>query len=85
MGNFSAPRALQPPVTTEEPITPSPIGRDQELLEDKINPQVWDQGTPEWAHHDKLNQSSLFSEIPLSFQTGNNTPTEENLRKDYSL
>ena len=47
MGNFSAPRALQPPVTTEEPITPSPIGRDQELLEDKINPQVWDQGTPE--------------------------------------
>ena len=46
MGNFSVPRALQLLVTIEEPITPSPIGKNQELLEDKINPQVWDQGTP---------------------------------------
>ena len=46
MGSFSAPRALQLLVTTEKPITPSPIERDQKLWEDKINPQVWDQGTP---------------------------------------
>ena len=38
MGSFSAPRALQLLVTTEEPITPSPIERDQKLWEDKINP-----------------------------------------------
>ena len=41
MGSFSAPRALQLLVTTEEPITPS-IERDKKLWEDKINPQVWD-------------------------------------------
>ena len=46
MGSFSAPRTPQLLVTTEEPITPSPIERDQKLLEDKISPQVWDQGTP---------------------------------------
>ena len=45
MGTFSAPRALQLLVTTEEPITPS-IERDQKLWEDKINPQVWNQGIP---------------------------------------
>ena len=45
MGSFSAPRALQLLVTTEEPITP-PIEREQRLWEDKINPQVWDQGIP---------------------------------------
>ena len=46
MGNFSAPRALQLLVTTEEPITPS-IERNQKFWEDKINPQVWDhQGIP---------------------------------------
>ena len=50
MGSFSAPRALQLLVTTEEPITPSPIGRDQKLWEDKINPQIWDQGIPGRAH-----------------------------------
>ena len=50
MGSFSAPRALQLLVTTEEPITPSPIGRDQKLWEDKINPQMWDQGIPGRAH-----------------------------------
>ena len=46
MGSFSAPRALQLLVTTEEPITPSPIERDQKLWKDKINPQVWVQRTP---------------------------------------
>ena len=50
MGSFSAPRALQLLVTTEEPITPSPIGRNQELWEDKINPQVWDQEVSGRAH-----------------------------------
>ena len=40
MGSFSAPRALQLLVTTEEPIAPSPIERDQKLWKDKINPQV---------------------------------------------
>ena len=50
MGSFLAPRALQLLVTTEEPITPSPIGRGQKLWEDKINPQVWDQGAPGRAH-----------------------------------
>ena len=49
MGSFSAPRALQLMVTTEEPITPS-IEKDQKLWEDKINPQVWDQGIPGRAH-----------------------------------
>ena len=49
MGSFSAPRALQLLVTTEEPITP-PIERKQRLWEDKINPQVWDQGIPGRAH-----------------------------------
>ena len=44
MRSFSAPRALQLLVTTEEPITHSPIGRVQKLWEDKINPEVWDQG-----------------------------------------
>ena len=33
MGSFSARRALQLLVTTEEPITPSPIERDQKLWE----------------------------------------------------
>ena len=46
MGSFSAPRALQLLITTEEPITPSLVERDQKLWEDKINPQVWDQGIP---------------------------------------
>ena len=30
-----------------------PIGRDQKLWENKINPQVWDQGTPGRAHQDE--------------------------------
>ena len=49
-GSFSAPGALQLLLTTEESITPSPIERDQKLWEDKINPQVWDQGVPGRAH-----------------------------------
>ena len=43
MGSFSTPRALQ------LLVTPS-IERDQKLWEDKINPQVWDQGIPGHAH-----------------------------------
>lgn len=50
MGSFSALRTLQLLVTTEDPITPS-IERGQKLWEDKINPQVWDQGVPGRAHH----------------------------------
>ena len=50
MGSFSAPRALQLLVTTEEPITPSSIERDQKLWKDKVNPQVWDQEIPGRAH-----------------------------------
>ena len=46
IGSFLAPEVLQLLVTTEEPIIPSPIGRDQILWENKINPQVWGQGTP---------------------------------------
>ena len=51
-GSFSAPRALQLLVTTEEPIIPSPIERDQKLWEDKINP--WDLGIPGQAHQAEL-------------------------------
>ena len=50
MESFSAPRVLQLLVTTEEPITPSPTERNQKPWEDKINPQVWDQGIPGRAH-----------------------------------
>ena len=46
--------ALQLLVTAEEPIAPSPIGRDQKVWEDKINPQVWDQGTLVQAHQVEL-------------------------------
>ena len=49
MGSFSAPRALQLLVTTEQPFTSS-IERDQKPWEDRINPQVWDQGIPGRAH-----------------------------------
>ena len=54
MGSFSALRALQLLVTTEEPITLSPIERDQKLWEDKIKPQVWNQGTPGQAYQAEL-------------------------------
>ena len=49
-GSFSAPRALQLLVTTEKPITSSPIERGQKLWEDKINPHVWDEGILGRAH-----------------------------------
>ena len=52
--SFSAPRVLQLLVTTEEPITPSPTERNQKPWEDKINPQVWDQGIPGRAHKAEL-------------------------------
>ena len=77
MGSFSASRDLQLLVTTEKPIIPSPIERDQKLWEDKINPQVWNKAT-------KLNHSSLSSEIPLGFLTGKHIPSKERLRRDYS-
>ena len=77
IGSFSAPRALQLLVTTEKPITPSPIERNQKLWEDKINPQVWNKAT-------KLNHSSLSSEIPLGFLTGKHIPSKERLRRDCS-
>ena len=74
MGSFSAPRALQLLVTTEEPITLSPIERDRKLWEDKINPQ----GTRGFLDEPtKLNLSSLSSKIPLSFLTGNNILSKE--------
>ena len=46
MESFSAPRALQLLVTTEEPIAFSNKERKKKLWEDKINPQVRDQGIP---------------------------------------
>ena len=54
MGSFSASGALQLLVTTEEPITRSSIERDQKLWENKINPQVWDQGIPGRARQAEL-------------------------------
>ena len=45
MGSFSAPRALQLLVTTEEHYTFS-NREGRKIWEDKINPQVWDQGIP---------------------------------------
>ena len=83
MGSFSVPRALPLPVTNEEPIIPCPIGKGQKLWEDKINPRC---GTRRLLDDPtKLNQLSLSSEILLGFQTGNSTPSEEKLRKDYNL
>ena len=81
MGSFSAPRALQLLITTEEPITPSLVERDQKLWENKINPHVWDQGIPGQAHQ----AEPLSSEIPLGFLTGNNILSKERLMRDYSL
>ena len=64
MGSFSAPRALQLLVTTEEPTTPS-IERDQKLWEDKINPQVWDLGIPGQAH--QADPVSIVLQDPTRF------------------
>ena len=81
IGSFSAPRALQLLISTEEPIIPS-IERDQKLWEDKINRC----GTREFLDEPtKLNQSSLSSKILLGFLIGNNIPSKERLRRYYSL
>ena len=84
MGSFSAPGALQLLVTTEEPITPSPIERDQKLWEDKINPQVWDQGTTGRAHQAELVIIVLGDPSQFPNQK-KNTLSEEKLMKDCSL
>ena len=83
-GSFSAPGALQLLVTTEEPITPSPIERDQKLWEDKINPQVWDQGTTGRAHQAELVIIVLGDPSQFPNQK-KNTLSEEKLMKDCSL
>ena len=53
MGSFSAPRALQLLVTTEEHYTFS-NREGRKIWEDKINLQVWDQGIPGRAHQAEL-------------------------------
>ena len=83
MGSFSAPRTLQLLVTTEQSNALSPIERDQKLWENNINTQCGTRGLLD--EPTKLNQSSLSSEIPLNFLTRNNIPSEDKLRKDYSL
>ena len=82
MGSFSAPRALQLLVTTKEPITPS-IERDQKLWEDKINPQVWDQGIPGRALQAEL--VIIVLRDPTRFPNRNNILSKERLGRDYSL
>ena len=52
VGMFSASRALQLLVATEELTVVSPIVRYQKLWEEKFNHQVWDQLLDE---HTKLN------------------------------
>ena len=44
MGSFSAPRALQLLVTTEEPMTPSPIERDKNYGRTKLTPRCGTRG-----------------------------------------
>ena len=83
MGSFSAPRALQFLVTTEGPITPSPIERDQKLWEDKINHQVWDQGTPGQAHQAEPIVIVLWD--PTWFLNGKQYPLRREAPGDYSL
>ena len=82
LGSFSAPRALQLLVTTEEPITP-PIEREQRLWETKWTPRCGTRGLPD--EPTKLNRSSLSSEIPLGFLIGKNILSKERLWTDYSL
>ena len=80
MGSFSAPRALQLLVTTEEPITPS-IERDQRLWEDKINSELWDQGIPGRAH--QAEQVIIVLRDPTRFPNRKQYPLEERLGRDY--
>ena len=82
MGSFSAPKALQLLVTTEEPITPS-IERDQKLWKTKLTPRCGIRGFLD--EPTKLNRSSLSSKIPLGFLTGNNMLSKERLGRDYSF
>ena len=77
MGSFSAPRALQLLVTTEEPITPSPIERDQKLWEDKVNPQVWSQGSPGRTHQAK--PVIIVLRYHTRFPNRKNIPSKERL------
>ena len=83
MGSFSAPRDLQLLVTTEEPITPSPIERDQNYGRTKLTPRCGTRGFLD--EPTKLNRSSLSSKISLGFLTGNNILSKERLGRDYSL
>ena len=82
MGSFSAPRALQLLVTTEEPVTPS-TERDQKLWEDKINPQVWDQGIPGQANQAEL--VIIVLRDPTRFPNQKQYPLKREARRDYSL
>ena len=82
MGSSVVTRSCRALGAEKLPITPS-IERDQKLWEDKINPQVWIRGFLD--EPTKLNQSSLSSEMPLSFLIGNNTPSKERPGRDYSL
>ena len=63
---------------------PSPIKREKKNYgKTKLTPR-W--GTREFLDEPtKLNRSSLSPEIPLGFLTGNNNPSKEQLRRDYSL
>ena len=80
--SFSAPKALQLLVTTKEPITPSPIERDQNYGRTKLTPRCGTRGLLD--EPTKLNRPSLSSEIPLGFLTRNNILSKEAWR-DYSL
>ena len=57
MGSFSAPRTLQLLITTEEPITPSPIEREKNYGRTKLTPRYGTRGLLD--EPTKLNQSSL--------------------------
>ena len=83
MGSFSAPRAPQLLVTTEESITPYAIERDQNYGRTKLTPSCGTRGLLDKPTN--LDWSSLPSKMPLGFLTGNNIPSEEKLGKDYSL
>ena len=83
VGSFSAPRVLQFLVTTEEPITSSPKRGTKNYERAKLTPKCGTKGLLD--EPTKLNWSSLPSEIPRGFLAGNNTPSKEKLRKDYSL
>ena len=78
MGSFSAHRALQLLVTTEEPITP-PIEREQRLWEDKISPQAWDQGIPGGAH--QAEPVIIVLRDPIRFPNRKQYPLKREARK----